>query len=79
MRRAFQALMPWGAAFDDSRCPAAARDYLFCIKGCDGDCSFKLPAVSGERSGRLAYRDANPYLIAEAELADRSHQFRRRF
>lgn len=45
MRRAFWALMACAAASTTGALPAAARDYPFCIKGCDfgagrGDCSF---------------------------------------
>ena len=86
MRRAFQALMLCGAASIATAVPAAARDYPFCIKGCDyggghGDCSFSsYQQCQARASGRLAYCDANPYFIAKAEpQADRSHQSRRRY
>ena len=85
MRRAFQALMLCGAASIATAVPAAARDYPFCIKGCDyggghGDCSFSsYQQCQASASGRLAYCDA-PYFIAKAEpQADRSHQSRRRY
>jgi Protein of unknown function (DUF3551) len=86
MRRAFQALMLYGAASMATALPAAARDYPFCIKGCDygagrGDCSFSsYQQCQASASGRLAYCDANPYFMAKAEpQADRSHQSRRRY
>jgi hypothetical protein len=85
MRRALQALMLCCATSMTAALPAAARDYPFCIKGCDygaghGDCSFSsYQQCQASASGRLAYCDANPYFIAKAELqADRSHQSRRR-
>jgi len=66
--------------------PAMARDYPYCIKGCDfgagrGDCSFSsYQQCQAMASGRLAYCDANPYFRANAELQpDRSGQSRRRF
>jgi hypothetical protein len=45
MRRAVWALTVWCTASTMGALPAAARDYPFCIKGCDfgtgrGDCSF---------------------------------------
>ena len=66
--------------------PAAARDYPFCIKGCDfgagrGDCSFtSYQQCKATASGRDAYCDVNPQYNANAELQpDRSRQSRRRF
>ena len=86
MRRAFQALMLCCATSMTAALPAAARDYPFCIKGCDfgagrGDCSFSsYQQCQASASGRLAYCDANPYLSAKAEpQPDRSHQSRRRY
>ena len=84
--RAFWALMLCGAASVISPPPAAARDYPFCIKGCDfgsgrGDCSFSsYQQCQASASGRDAYCDANPYFNANAELQpDRTRQSRRRF
>ena len=86
MRAAFSAFMVCCAALASSALPAAARDYPFCIKGCDfgagrGDCSFSsYQQCQATASGRLAYCDANPYFRANAELQpDRSGQSRRRF
>jgi len=66
--------------------PAAARDYPFCIKGCDfgagrGDCSFSTyQQCQATASGRDAYCDANPYFTANVELRPNgSRQSRRRF
>lgn len=65
--------------------PATARDYPFCIKGCDygagrGDCSFSsYQQCQATASGRLAYCDANPYYSAQAEfMPGRGNQSRRR-
>ena len=65
---------------------AAARDFPFCIKGCDfgggrGDCSFSsYQQCQATASGRDAYCDVNPYFNANAELPpNRSHQSKRRF
>jgi hypothetical protein len=70
--------------------PAAARDFPYCIKGCDfgagaGDCSFSsLAQCQATASGRDASCAANPYFNAKADMqsdlqTDRSHQSRRRF
>jgi hypothetical protein len=85
MRRAFWALMVCAAASTTGAPPAAARDYPFCIKGCDfgagrGDCSFSsYQQCQATASGRDAYCDANPYYNASAELrTHRSLHSRRR-
>ena len=70
--------------------PAAARDFPYCIKGCDfgagaGDCSFvTLAQCQATASGRDASCAANPYFNARADMqsdmqTDRSRQSRRRF
>jgi hypothetical protein len=86
MRRAFWALMVCCAASTMGALPAAARDFPFCIKGCDfgggrGDCSFSsYQQCQAAASGRDAYCDANPYFSANAELRpDRNQKSRRRF
>jgi len=86
MRRAFWALMVCCAASTMGALPAAARDFPFCIKGCDfgggrGDCSFSsYQQCQAAASGRDAYCDANPYFSANAELQPNgSRQSRRRF
>jgi len=86
MRRAVWALMVCCAASTMGALPAAARDYPFCIKGCDfgagrGDCSFSsYQQCQATASGRDAYCDANPYFTASAELQPNgSRQSRRRF
>jgi len=66
--------------------PAAAREFPYCIKGCDfgagaGDCSFSsLAQCQATASGRDATCDANPYFNAKVDMqTDRSRQSRRRF
>jgi hypothetical protein len=66
--------------------PAAARDYPYCIKGCDygvglGDCSFtSLQQCQATASGLVATCAANPFFNAKAEMpTDRSRQSQRRF
>jgi len=82
MRRAWLALMAAGAV--SVAMPAAAREFPYCIKGCDfgaGDCSFSsLAQCQATASGRDASCAANPYFNARAEMqTDRSRQSRRRF
>jgi hypothetical protein len=54
--------------------PAAAREFPFCLKGCDfggarGDCSFvSYQQCQAAASGRDATCAANPYFNARAEL-----------
>ena len=86
MRRAFLMLMVCCGASTSAALPAVARDYPFCIKGCDfggthGDCSFtSYQQCQATASGRDAYCDANPYYNAGAELRPpRSRNSRRRF
>ena len=84
MQRALLALM---AAFAVSAAmPAAAREFPYCIKGCDfgaggGDCSFSsLAQCQASASGRDASCAANPYFNPKADMqADRSRQHGRRF
>jgi hypothetical protein len=84
MRRAWLMLIAAGAV--TVAMPASAREFPYCIKGCDfgggaGDCSFaSLPQCQATASGRDAYCAANPYFNAKAEMpTDRSRQSRRRF
>jgi hypothetical protein len=86
MRRAWLALMAAGAVSAAFVMPAAAREFPYCIKGCDfgagaGDCSFSsLAQCQATASGRDAYCAANPYFSAKAEMpTDRSRQHGRRF
>jgi Protein of unknown function (DUF3551) len=86
MPRIFQALMLCCSVSAIGTLPAAARDYPFCIKGCDfasgrGDCSFSsYQQCQASASGRDAWCAENPYFNAKAELLpDRSHQSKRRF
>jgi hypothetical protein len=85
MRRAVWALTVWCTASTMGALPAAARDYPFCIKGCDfgtgrGDCSFSsYQQCQATASGRDAYCDTNPYFSANAEPQHGSRQSRRRF
>jgi hypothetical protein len=66
--------------------PAAAREFPYCIKGCDfgagvGDCSFStLAQCQATASGRDASCAANPYFNAKADMqTDRNRQHGRRF
>ena len=84
MRRAWLALMAAGAV--SVAMPAAAREFPYCIKGCDfgggaGDCIFSsLAQCQATASGRDASCAANPYFNAKAEMqTDRSRQHGRRF
>jgi hypothetical protein len=86
VRGAMWALIVCAAALTSGASPAAAREFPFCIKGCDfgagrGDCSFSsYQQCQATASGRDATCDANPYFSAKAELqSDRSRQSRRRF
>ena len=89
MRRAWLALMAAGAVSAAVTMPAAAREFPYCIKGCDfggaGDCSFSsLAQCQATASGRDASCAANPYFNAKAEMqsdkqTDRSRQHGRRF
>ena len=86
MRGPLQALMLCCAVSIVGLAPAAARDYPYCIKGCDfgsgrGDCSFSsYQQCQATASGRDAYCDVNPNFSAKAELQpDRSRQSKRRF
>jgi len=63
---------------------AAARDYPFCLKGCDfgaGDCSFNsYLQCQAAASGREAWCDANPFFRQNRELQPgRYSPARRRF
>jgi hypothetical protein len=86
MRKVISALLVCCAASTMGALPAAARDFPFCIKGCDfgggrGDCSFSsYQQCQAAASGRDAYCDANPYFSANAEVQpDRGQKSRRRF
>ena len=86
MRRTWLALVAAGAVSTAVAMPAAARDFPYCIKGCDfgagaGDCSFSsLAQCQATASGRDAYCAANPYFNAKADMpTDRSRQYGRRF
>jgi len=84
MQKALLALM--AAIAMSAAMPAAAREFPYCIKGCDfgagaGDCSFStLAQCQATASGRDASCAANPYFNAKAEMqTDRSRQRGRRF
>jgi hypothetical protein len=86
MRKVFWALMLCCAGSTLGASPAAARDYPFCIKGCDfgsgrGDCSFSsYQQCQATASGRDAYCAENPYFTAKAEWQpDRSRLSPRRY
>ncbi|WP_108516197.1 DUF3551 domain-containing protein [Bradyrhizobium algeriense] len=86
MRRAWLALMAAFAVSATVAMPAVAREFPYCIKGCDfgagaGDCSFStLAQCQATASGRDASCAANPYFNAKADMqTDRSRQHGRRF
>ena len=86
MRRPWQALVAASAVSAALAMPAAAREFPYCIKGCDfgagaGDCSFSsLAQCQATASGRDASCAANPYFNAKADLqTDRRRQSQRRF
>ena len=86
MRKAVLALMAFGVACVVDAAPAAAKDYPYCIKGCDfgggaGDCSFSsYQQCQAAASGRDATCAANPYFNANAEmLTDRSRMSKRKY
>jgi len=58
--------------------PAVARDYPFCIRGCDfgaGDCSFANYAqCQATASGRDAWCAANPFFQQDRALQPVSHR-----
>jgi hypothetical protein len=74
MRNAVWALMAFGAVCAIDAAPAAARNYPYCIKGCDfggsaGDCSFSsYQQCLASASGRDATCAANPYFSQNADL-----------
>ena len=81
MRGLLFALTLAGAAY---AMPAMARDYPYCIKGCDvsprGDCSFSsYQQCQATAAGRDAWCAENPDFNAKAAMRDdRSRQSRRR-
>jgi len=86
MRRALLALMVGCAGSAMALMPASARDYPYCIRGCDyggslGDCSFSsYQQCQATAAGRDAWCAANPSFSARAEMPpDRGHQSKRRF
>jgi hypothetical protein len=86
MRRPWQALVAASAMSAAVAMPAAAREFPYCIKGCDfgagaGDCSFSsLSQCQATASGRDASCAANPYFNAKADMqTDRRRQHGRRF
>lgn len=85
MRSSFQTAVMCFALIASTALPATARDYPFCIKGCDfgaglGDCSFSsYQQCQASAAGRQAYCDANPYFSARAEWQPgRANHSRRR-
>jgi Protein of unknown function (DUF3551) len=84
MRSVLLALILFSAASAITAPPAAARDYPFCIKGCDfgagrGDCSFtSYQQCQASASGRDAYCAENPYYSANAELQPNRGRYSRR-
>ena len=84
MRKAWLALVAAGTVSAAVAMPAAAREFPYCIKGCDFgavDCSFStLAQCQATASGRDASCAANPYFNAKADMqTDRNRQHGRRF
>ena len=86
MRKAVLALMAFGAVCAIDAAPAAAKDFPYCIRGCDygsslGDCSFSsYRQCQASAAGRDAWCAENPYFSTKAELpSDGSRPSRRRF
>jgi hypothetical protein len=86
MRKAILALMAFGVACAIDAAPAAAKDYPYCIKGCDfgggaGDCSFSsYQQCLAAASGRDATCATNPYFNANAEMPpDRGRMSKRKY
>jgi hypothetical protein len=83
MRNPVWALMAFGAVGALDTAPAAAKDYPYCIRGCDygsslGDCSFSTyQQCQATAAGRLAYCAANPYFSQNAELQSNRSSRRR--
>jgi hypothetical protein len=65
--------------------PVTAREYPFCIKGCDfgagaGDCSFvSYRQCQASAAGRTAYCDVNPYFHGGGETPSRPNMSRRSY
>ena len=85
MRNTLLALILGCAVSTITAMPASARDYPYCIKGCDfggarGDCSFSTyQQCQASASGRDAWCAENPNYNARAELQpDRGRLSRRR-
>lgn len=74
MRKALLVLTAFSAVCVIDAAPAAARDFPYCIRGCDfgaglGDCSFATyQQCQATASGRDATCAANPYFSQNAEL-----------
>ena len=86
MRKAWRALMAAGAVSAAFAMPAVAREFPYCIKGCDfgaggGDCSFSsLRSVRQPPPGEMRMALRIPIFNAKAEMhTDRSRRSRRRF
>jgi hypothetical protein len=73
MARCFWALIAIGAIAAINAAPAAAKEFPFCMKGCNvgagaGDCTFSsYEQCQAAASGREDYCAANPYFNANAE------------
>ena len=83
MRNAVLVSIAFGALCALGTSSATARDYPYCIKGCDygsglGDCSFATyQQCQASASGRLAYCAANPYFSQNADLPSNKASRRR--
>lgn len=85
MRGSLLALIAIGMIAAVRPASVEAREFPFCIRGCDfgsslGDCSFSsYEQCQATASGRVAYCAANPYFSTKAELPSTGRQSRRRF
>jgi Protein of unknown function (DUF3551) len=86
MPKALVALPVLAIAFALAPMTAEAREFPFCLKGCDyggsrGDCSFvSYQQCQATASGRVAYCDVNPYFNASADApSGPNRQSRRKF
>jgi hypothetical protein len=83
MRNAVLVSIALGALCALGTSPATARDYPYCIKGCDygsglGDCSFATyQQCQATASGRAAYCTANPYFSENAGVSSSKSNRRR--
>lgn len=85
MRKALVASATLGLMVAFGSPPAMAKEYPFCIKGCDfgagpGDCTFvSYQQCQATAAGRTASCGTNPYYHGVAETPGRPNMSRRSF